>query len=91
MVVMGADRIAADGSVANKVGTYSLAVLAGHHEVPFVVVAPVSTVDLATRPARAITIEHRTADEVTSLAGKPSRRPGRRPTTRPSTSRRRRW
>ena len=47
MVLTGADRIAADGSVANKVGTYGLAVLARHHGVPFVVVAPVSTVDFA--------------------------------------------
>ena len=48
VVLTGADRIAADGSVANKVGTYGLAVLARHHGVPFVVVAPVSTVDLET-------------------------------------------
>ena len=53
LVLTGADRIAADGSVANKVGTYGLAVLARHHEVPFVVAAPVSTVDLDdTRTAR---------------------------------------
>ena len=48
VVLTGADRIAADGSVANKVGTYSLAVLAHHHGVPFVVVAPVSTIDFGT-------------------------------------------
>ena len=48
IVLTGADRIAADGSVANKVGTYALAVLARHHGVPFVVVAPVSTIDLDT-------------------------------------------
>ena len=67
----GADRIAADGSVANKVGTYGLAVLARHHGVPFVVVAPVSTVDLDTPDGAAITVEHRSADEVTRLAGQP--------------------
>ncbi len=48
VVLTGADRIAADGSVANKVGTYSLAVLAQYHSVPFVVVAPVSTIDFGT-------------------------------------------
>ncbi len=47
LVITGADRIAADGSVANKVGTYGLAVLAHHHGVPFVVAAPVSTIDFA--------------------------------------------
>ncbi len=71
LVVVGADRIAADGSVANKVGTYSLAVLARHHGVPFVVVAPVSTVDLRTRGGSQIDIEQRPADEVTQLAGQP--------------------
>jgi methylthioribose-1-phosphate isomerase len=69
LVLTGADRIAADGSVANKVGTYGLAVLARHHDVPFVVVAPVSTVDLDTPAGAAITVEHRPAAEVTSLAG----------------------
>ena len=58
LVLTGADRIAADGSVANKVGTYGLAVLARHHNVPFVVVAPVSTVDLDT-PGRCF--DHRRA------------------------------
>ncbi len=53
LVLTGADRIAADGSVANKVGTYGLAVLARHHGVPFAVVAPVSTVDRAPPPAAA--------------------------------------
>ncbi len=69
LVLTGADRIAADGSVANKVGTYGLAVLARHHEVPFVVVAPASTIDLATADGAAITVEHRPPEEVTSLAG----------------------
>ena len=71
LVVVGADRIAADGSVANKVGTYGLAVLAKHHKVPFVVVAPVSTVDLQTADGAAIAIEQRSPDEVTHLAGQP--------------------
>jgi methylthioribose-1-phosphate isomerase len=71
IVLTGADRIAADGSVANKVGTYSLAVLARHHHVPFVVVAPVSTIDPGTPDGAAITVERRPAEEVTSMAGKP--------------------
>ncbi|MBO8184690.1 S-methyl-5-thioribose-1-phosphate isomerase [Streptomyces spirodelae] len=64
-VVVGADRIAADGSVANKVGTYSLAVLAGHHGVPFVVVAPVTTIDLDTASGSEIEVEQRAVYEVT--------------------------
>jgi methylthioribose-1-phosphate isomerase len=71
VILTGADRIAADGSVANKVGTYGLAVLAAHHQVPFVVVAPVSTVDLATPQGSAIQVERRPPEEVTSLAGVP--------------------
>jgi methylthioribose-1-phosphate isomerase len=71
IVLTGADRIAADGSVANKVGTYSLAVLARHHRVPFVVVAPVSTIDPDTPDGAAIEVEQRPAQEVTSLAGVP--------------------
>jgi methylthioribose-1-phosphate isomerase len=71
MVLLGADRIAADGSVANKVGTYALAVLARHHGVPFVVAAPVSTIDFAAPAGPAIVVEHRAAEEVTSFAGVP--------------------
>ena len=71
VILTGADRIAADGSVANKVGTYGLAVLANHHRVPFVVVAPVSTIDLDTPDGAAIEVEQRPAEEVTSLAGVP--------------------
>ena len=71
LVLTGADRIAADGSVANKVGTYGLAVLARHHNVPFVVVAPVSTVDFGTPDGASITVEHRPAAEVACLAGQP--------------------
>jgi methylthioribose-1-phosphate isomerase len=71
LVVTGADRIAADGSVANKVGTYGLAVLARQHDVPFVVVAPVSTVDFGTATGAAIEVEFRAAEEVSSLGGRP--------------------
>ncbi len=69
LVAVGADRIAADGSVANKVGTYPLAVLARHHRVPFVVVAPVSTIDFDTPDGSAIVVEQRAAQEVTYLIG----------------------
>jgi methylthioribose-1-phosphate isomerase len=69
LVITGADRIAADGSVANKVGTYGLAVLARHHRVPFVVAAPVSTVDLNTPDGAAIPVEQRSPQEVTMMAG----------------------
>jgi methylthioribose-1-phosphate isomerase len=70
LVVTGADRIAADGSVANKIGTYGLAVLARHHGVPFVVVAPVSTVDFGTPDGASIVVEHRSAAEVASFGGR---------------------
>jgi methylthioribose-1-phosphate isomerase len=76
VVAVGADRIAADGSVANKVGTYALAVLARHHEVPFVVVAPVSTIDFGTPDGASIVIEQRDQAEVTHLAGHPVAPPG---------------
>jgi methylthioribose-1-phosphate isomerase len=69
VVLTGADRIAADGSVANKVGTYGLAVLAQYHSVPFVVVAPVSTIDFGTATGGEIVVEHRAAREVTTLGG----------------------
>jgi methylthioribose-1-phosphate isomerase len=67
-VLIGADRIAADGSVANKVGSYPLAVLARHHGVPFVVVAPVTTVDLETQRGADIVVEQRSAEEVTRIS-----------------------
>jgi methylthioribose-1-phosphate isomerase len=76
VILVGADRIAADGSVANKVGTYSLAVLAAHHRVPFVVVAPTSTVDPGTPDGAAIEVERRPSEEVTELAGVPVAPPG---------------
>ncbi|MEN3584721.1 S-methyl-5-thioribose-1-phosphate isomerase [Streptomyces sp. ZYX-F-203] len=66
-VVIGADRIAADGSVANKVGSYPLAVLAHHHGVPFVVVAPLTTVDPDTSEGASVEVEQRSAHEVTEI------------------------
>ena len=66
LIVTGADRIAANGDTANKIGTYSLAVLAAHHGIPLYVVAPTSTVDLATPDGAAIPIEERDPAEVTS-------------------------
>lgn len=66
-VLIGADRIAADGSVANKVGSYPLAVLAKYHHVPFIVVAPTTTVDLETPDGASITVEQRSGKEVTEL------------------------
>ncbi len=68
-VVVGADRVAANGDVANKVGTYGLAVLAHHHGVPFYVAAPTSTIDVACPDGAAIPIERRAAEEVTELGG----------------------
>lgn len=64
-VLVGADRIAANGDVANKIGTYALAVLASHHRIPLVVVAPTSTLDLATASGSGIPVEERGGDEVT--------------------------
>jgi methylthioribose-1-phosphate isomerase len=69
VVVVGADRVAANGDVANKIGTYALAILARHHRVPFYVAAPISTVDLATPTGAAIPVEERAAGEVRSFAG----------------------
>lgn len=66
-VVVGADRIAANGDVANKIGTYSLAVLARHHRIPFYVAAPLSTVDLTCRSGAEIPVEQRDAGEVASF------------------------
>jgi methylthioribose-1-phosphate isomerase len=68
-VVVGADRIAANGDVANKIGTYALAVLASHHGLPFYVAAPWSTVDLGTPSGAAIPIEERGDEEVVTIAG----------------------
>lgn len=64
VVFVGADRIAANGDVANKIGTYGLAVLARHHGVPFYVLAPTSTVDLSLDSGSEIPIEHRSSEEI---------------------------
>ena len=69
LIVVGADRIAANGDVANKVGTYPLAVLAREHGVPFTVAAPLSTVDLSMPEGSCIPIEERSADEVLTCFG----------------------
>jgi len=68
-VIVGSDRIAANGDVANKIGTYGLAVLARHHGVKFMVAAPASTVDMNITHGDDIPIEQRAAEEVLSLAG----------------------
>src|ERR1700676_1749450 len=69
-IVVGADRIAANGDVANKIGTYTVAVLAKEHDIPFYVAAPISTVDLACPDGSRIPIEQRNPREVTHIAGK---------------------
>ncbi len=74
-VFVGADRIAANGDAANKIGTYGLAVAARHHGIPFYVCAPWSTVDHATASGGAIVIEERAPDEVRAFAGVPSAPP----------------
>ena len=71
IVLAGADRIAANGDVANKIGTFSLAVAARYAKVPFVVVAPESTVDMDTPSGDAVRIEDRGADEVVNVRGMP--------------------
>jgi len=70
-VIVGSDRIAANGDVANKIGTYSAAVAARHHGVKFMVVAPASTVDMAIASGADIPIEIRAPEEVLELAGQP--------------------
>jgi methylthioribose-1-phosphate isomerase len=71
LCVVGADRIAANGDVANKIGTYSVAVLAKAHGIPFYVAAPHSTIDLSTPSGDQIPIEQRAPEEVTSVFGSP--------------------
>ncbi|WAH35146.1 S-methyl-5-thioribose-1-phosphate isomerase [Alicyclobacillus dauci] len=68
-VIVGADRVARNGDTANKIGTYTLAVLAHHHEVPFYVAAPMSTIDLDTEKGEDIPIEQRNMEEVTHIFG----------------------
>jgi methylthioribose-1-phosphate isomerase len=70
-VITGADRVAANGDVANKIGTYTLAVLARHHKIPFWVASPLSTIDPQTRSGEAIPVEERDPREVTHFHGKP--------------------
>jgi methylthioribose-1-phosphate isomerase len=70
LVVVGSDRIAANGDVANKIGTYSVAVLAREHNIPFYVAAPISTLDLSSSSGDKIPIEQRSPDEVTHVQGK---------------------
>jgi methylthioribose-1-phosphate isomerase len=66
---VGADRIAANGDTANKIGTYQIAVLAREHQVPFYVAAPISTFDLTIPSGEQIPIEERSSEEVTHIAG----------------------
>ena len=68
-VIAGADRIAANGDTANKIGTYSLAILANWHQIPFYIAAPTSTIDLQIKTGKEIVIEQRNAEEVTHIAG----------------------
>ena len=72
LVVTGADRIAANGDTANKIGTYALAVLARHHGVPFYIAAPFSTIDAALASGQQIPIEERDPSEVRRMAGRPT-------------------
>jgi methylthioribose-1-phosphate isomerase len=69
LVIVGADRVAANGDVANKIGTYTLAVLAKEHQIPFYVACPVSTLDVNISTGKEIVIEEREAREVTHVGG----------------------
>jgi len=71
MVIVGADRIARNGDVANKIGTYSIAVLAHENRIPFYVAAPITTVDLSLKNGKEIPIEQRDPNEVTQVGGHP--------------------
>lgn len=70
MVVVGADRIAANGDAANKIGTYTVAIAAKYHNVPFYVAAPLSTIDTSIKTGEEIVIEERSREEVTHINGK---------------------
>jgi methylthioribose-1-phosphate isomerase len=70
-VITGADRIAANGDTANKIGTYSLAVLAKENKIPFYIAAPTSTIDASLKTGDSIPIEERKPDEVTHIQGVP--------------------
>ncbi|HHV55219.1 MAG TPA: S-methyl-5-thioribose-1-phosphate isomerase [Firmicutes bacterium] len=76
VVIVGADRVAANGDVANKIGTYGVAVLARHHDIPFYVAAPTSSIDLSLPNGAAIPIEERSPEEVTTIQGHPIAPPG---------------
>jgi len=76
LVIVGADRIAANGDTANKIGTYGLAVLAKHHNLPFYVAAPLSTIDETIATGKDIPIEEREKSEVLTLGGHPIAPPG---------------
>ncbi|MBW1679463.1 MAG: S-methyl-5-thioribose-1-phosphate isomerase [Deltaproteobacteria bacterium] len=69
-IIVGADRIAGNGDVANKIGTYSLAVLAREHRIPFYVAAPLSTIDFTIKTGKEIPIEERNSEEVSHIRGK---------------------
>lgn len=69
-IIVGADRIAANGDTANKIGTYALAVLAGYHKIPFYVIAPTPTIDASLRTGEEIKIEERSSEEVTFINGR---------------------
>ena len=71
MVVVGADRIAANGDTANKIGTYTVAIAAKYHNIPFYIAAPLSTIDVSIKSGNEIPIEERSHDEVTHINGKP--------------------
>ena len=70
MVVVGADRIAANGDTANKIGTYTVAIAAKYHNVPFYIAAPLSTIDTSIKSGKEIPIEERSHEEVTHINGK---------------------
>jgi methylthioribose-1-phosphate isomerase len=70
LVIVGADRIAKNGDAANKIGTYSLAILANYHHIPFYVAAPTSTIDIRLASGDEITIEERSEEEVTHIGGR---------------------
>lgn len=72
VVIVGADRIAANGDTANKIGTYQLAVLARHHKIPFYIAAPFTSFDLTLKSGKEIPIEQRSAEEVRSIYGCPT-------------------
>jgi len=76
LVVVGADRVAANGDVANKIGTYSVAVLAAYHRVPFYVAMPTSTIDVDTPDGSSIVVERRDPDEVRRIGGQLIAPPG---------------